>query len=220
MTGTAKVKSPKSDQEWVRNTEKRLGQTEHPTSMRAGAWVLSTDPDTGNLIASHVNGGSVILSAPPVVTADPDVVSTNFPHIKLTRSTNQNCLANTATPVIWEFVDELSTGWNHVVPGTDITIPTSGVYLVIYNLYWVGTSALVTRASLLVNGATRLVRENVPDADTVSNQSLVVTDTLALTAGTAIQCQAFSAGLARNIGTSGLGANAITSVSLTRLPVG
>jgi hypothetical protein len=67
---------PRGDKEWARETQRRVEALETPITARIGPWVFSAQPGTGNLIASHVDGGSVLVAQVPSsdAAADPDVV--------------------------------------------------------------------------------------------------------------------------------------------------
>lgn len=65
---------PRTDAEWARDTNRRLSDVEHPDAARAGPWVLSADAESGDLIASHVDGGSVRLAKVPASDTNPDTV--------------------------------------------------------------------------------------------------------------------------------------------------
>lgn len=65
---------PRNDAEWARDTNRRLANVEHPDAARAGPWVLSADAESGDLIASHVDGGSVRLARVPASDTNPDTV--------------------------------------------------------------------------------------------------------------------------------------------------
>lgn len=65
---------PRTDAEWARDTNRRLANVEQPDAARAGPWVLSADAESGDLIASHVDGGSVRLAKVPSSDQDPDTV--------------------------------------------------------------------------------------------------------------------------------------------------
>src|SRR4051812_13256704 len=75
MSGTTDPASePTDNAEWARATDQRINSLENSTSVRAGDWVLSTSAD-GALIASNVNGGSVILAKKPAGGEnDPDAI--------------------------------------------------------------------------------------------------------------------------------------------------
>lgn len=220
MTGTAKVKPPKTNAEWARNTQKRLDQVEHPASARMGAWVLSTDPDTGDLIASNVNGGAVTLANPPVAGEDADTVtSSGLPYIKVERQTNQSAPRGTTALVIWDTITSQTPEWGFTANSTDIAVPQDGVYLCAYHLAFLNPSAEVNKGVFLLDGIVKMSQEYNPD--TSWYQSFYMTETFSLNAGSIISCGAFVPGGGTfDFGASGADTSVFTSLSLTRLPIG
>jgi hypothetical protein len=75
MSGTTDpVREPVDNAEWARAADQRISALENPASQRIGPWVLSASAD-GNLIASYVDGGSVVLAKKPVGgESDPDQI--------------------------------------------------------------------------------------------------------------------------------------------------
>lgn len=220
MTGTPKYKPPRSNQEWARNTEKRLNQAEHPASSRMGDWVLSTDPSTGNLIASYVNGGSVVLVEPPEGGLDPDAVTvTGFPHITVARIATQNITISVLTLIIWDTIQR-QTSFLFTAPGTDLVVVQPGQYLATINTYGTNTASAQSSiaAAILVNGSAFVLSESFYTDTTTVTMTAGCTGILDLAAGDVISGQVIAQGNT-TIGTSARGPNAVTSMSLTRLPI-
>lgn len=65
MSTTEKNDPPLTASEWVGVTEERLAEHDNPKALRCGDWTLYTDPDTGDLVAGHVEGGIKRLAARP-----------------------------------------------------------------------------------------------------------------------------------------------------------
>lgn len=220
MTGTAKVKPPKNNAEWARNTQKRLDQVEHPASARIGAWVLSTDPDSGDLIASNVNGGAVTLANPPVAGEDADTVtSSGLPYIKVERQTNQSGSRGTPVDVIWDTITAQTPEWGFTANSSAVAIPQDGTYLVCYHLAFLNSSNVVNKAILTLDGVAKMAQEvNPADAWFCS---FYMSDTFDLNAGSIVTCQAYVPGSGTmDFGASSADTSVFTSLSLTRLPIG
>lgn len=98
---------PQTDAEWARDTDRRITNVEHPEALRAGGWVISPEEGTGDLIASHVDGGSVRLAEVPASDADPDdVQAVKQPTIAwLEPELAANVTTNTINPVKYRVVD-------------------------------------------------------------------------------------------------------------------
>lgn len=223
MSGTANVKPPKNDQEWARNTERRLTQAEHPLSARAGNWVFSTNPDTGDLIASNVNGGSVIIAKEPVPSEDanPDVITAASYQVTVTRTALQAIAAGGNT-VIWDGVlTEIGEGWGTGPGATTVTAPVSGVYRMSSMLQWeVGGVACTT--AILVDNSTVLIGR-FPDTTGGGWVSSIASGEVHVSAGSEISVYALPATAGRNIGASQLSNPAVPSslsVSLITNPAG
>lgn len=220
MTGTAKVKPPKNNAEWARNTQKRLDQVEHPASARIGAWVLSTDPDSGDLIASNVNGGAVTLANPPVAGEDADTVtSSGLPYIKVERQTNQSGARGAPVDVIWDTIIAQTPEWGFTANSSAVAIPQDGTYLVCYHLAFLNSSDVVNKAILTLDGVAKMAQEVNPSDSWFC--SFYMTETFDLNAGSIVTCQAFVSGSGTmDFGASGADPSVFTSLSLTRLPIG
>ncbi|MGW5147522.1 hypothetical protein [Rhodococcus koreensis] len=85
---------PQTNAEWARDTNRRLDGLENPNAMRAGPWVMSADQESGDLIASHVDGGSVRLAKVPASDQNPDTV-----------------VVEEDDPILWEN-PILASGWD------------------------------------------------------------------------------------------------------------
>jgi hypothetical protein len=208
MSGTPFVKRPKNNAEWARNTEKRQNAVEHPTSQRIGPWTLSAHPESGALIASHVNGGSLVLATPPEPSdeAGADEVSATKSAVTLTRTTNQ-AIAATATAVQWEDVRADIGGWTTgVLTGglTEVTVPISGLYFMSSTVHFQAGGGLLAVA-IRINGATQLVTNMVENVGG-SWPSVVVSGQLPLLEGDTL-----SVVTVRTAGASNIGGNIIAT---------
>lgn len=216
MSGTAKVKPPKSDAEWARQTQKRIEQVENPTAGRFGEWVLSTHPDTGNLIASHVDGGSVVLAVKPAASQSPDeVADTTVPYIKVERQQNQAESRGSTHLVRWDTVASQTRDWGFSAPGTDIDIPVNGIYELKYHLAFLNWSDAPSKAVLLINGTVVMAQEVDPEDTTDYFISFYISDTFALNSGDIISCGAWVDGSGTfDFGHSSADPNVYTSLSI------
>lgn len=222
MSGTAKVKPPKNNAEWARNTEKRLNQTENPTSTRVGNWVLSTHPDTGALIASNVNGGSVVLAEQPKPSDDADQVSgTTFPHIKVERQLNQVGNRGTTSLILWDTVVSQTKDdkWGFAPTGSDIVVPEDGTYLCTLHVAFKNASDVRNIGMFMIDGVIRMAQEYNPSDAWF--QAMYMVDTFPLIARSVITAGAYVEGSGTfDVGVSTATTHAFTSLSLTRIPVG
>ena len=221
MSGTANVKPPRSDAEWARGTQRRVESLENPTSQRAGDWVLSTDPRTGALIASNVNGGSTVLAMPPEGGAelDPDRVDLQSKiRFKARRTTAQSIPGNAVTPIQWDTVDWAEGEWGGSGTGlfSSVTVPVDGPYLIIGKGAWVDATNGVRKLITTVNGMGLDAHELWP-----SNNSIITNRTVEpfeLAAGDAVGLSAYASGTtARNIGAPSADPNSFTSLSIIYL---
>jgi hypothetical protein len=223
VSGTASVKPPKNDAEWARNTERRLQQAEHPLSMRAGNWVFSTNPDTGDLIASNVNGGSVIIATEPLPSddANPDIISAQAYQVTVTRTALQS-IPSGGTTVIWDGVlTEIGDGWGTGPGATTITAPVSGVYRLSSMLHW-ETGGVSCTTAILVDNSTVLIGR-FPDTTGGGWVSSIAAGDVHVSAGSEISVYALPATATRNIGASQLSNPAVPcslSASLITSPAG
>lgn len=221
MSGTAKVKPAKNNAEWARNTQKRIDQVEHPTSTRVGSWVLSTQADTGNLIASHVDGGSVLLGVKPESAGAPDtVLGTDFTYIKLQRQQIQTESRGSAHLIDWDTVAHQSPGWGFIPPATDIVVPDDGTYLCILNMVFNDPNDTVGKAIFLIEAVPQMTQEFDP-ALPGWYQNMHLAGTFDMTAGDLVSAAAFQSGVGTfDVGPSQADPTVFTSLSLIRLPVG
>lgn len=220
MTGSAKVKPARTNAQWARNTQKRLDQVENPSSARVGPWVLTADPDTGDLLASHVNGGAVVLANPPVNTEDADsVASQEIPFIKLERQANQVGTRGTPKAVEWDTILSQTESWGYTEGSPDLAIPKDGLYLVHYSLSFLNSSNAVNKAMFTIDGVVEMSQEF--DPSDAWYQSFYLSEIFALSAGSVVQGMAYVSGSGSfDFGTSGADPAVSTSLSLYRLPIG
>lgn len=163
MTGTPKVKPPTNDAEWARTVEQRLRGAEHPSSVRMGKWVLTTD-ENDNLLGAFANGGSVVLAVPPEVDNDEaDVVETGTLYkLKAARSATQ-----AAGTISWDTVLTEIGEWG-VSPGTpftDVVIPRTGFYLIVADVHCSTRTDDECHSVVTVNGTNVLVNELSGEVD-------------------------------------------------------
>lgn len=219
MSGTSNVKPPKNDAEFARNVDRRINQVENPVSQRVGDWVLSTNPNTGDLLASHVDGGSTVLSRRPISSQNPDEISdVELPNLKVRRVNQQGLSGGSTVTVEWDTIDTNIGGWGlsnqELVPV--VQIPRDGLYLIIYKLTWVASSNQVRKATLLIDGTVRDTLEF--DPDTSWYQTQYIPATYALNAGQLISTTAYSSGIpTAYFGPSGADPDSFTSLSITCL---
>lgn len=191
MSGTPRVKPPRNNAEWARNTEKRQSAVEHPTSQRVGRWVLSEHPETGALIASHVNGGSTVLALPPAPSDDAgaDDVVQNEAVLSLTKLALQ-AINNGPTVVTWDGVLTDVGNWTSgVVTGgvTTVAVPISGDYLLTTTLLF-PSAGNTAQVGIQVNGITSIVGIKADSSgssmsvEAVGVMPLLAGDTLAVVA--------------------------------------
>lgn len=219
MTGTAKVKTPKSDAEFARNTQRRLEQVEHPSSARVGNWVLSTSPETGDLIASNVNGGSVVVANEPEDGGDADVVASGWSHLRLSRQNPQTMTLGAHNAVEWDTVDTQTSDWSVASGSSSIVIPATGIWLINFRLLFRVASTALHECSIMIDGSMRSADRDQPG--TAYEPALSCTETFSLSEGSEITATAGKAGSGNfTIGPSGVAPSIVTSLSLTRLPIG
>lgn len=222
MSGTVKVKPPKNNQEWARNQQRRTEQLENPTATRMGDWVLSTQPGTGNLQASHVDGGSVVLAGKPEPSADADtVVGAGFPCLKVERVATQVENAGSSHPVDWDTLAHASPEFNFFPPRSEIVIPSNGVWMITLNLCFLGNSLLISKAIIDIDGIVVRAEENREVDAGGGYATFSIVDLFPLTAGSIVRARAYRQGGGTfGFGTTTADPNARSSMSLTRLPVG
>ena len=187
MSGTARMRQPRTEAEWARDTARRIESLENPMSTRVGHWVITTDYATGNLVARHAYGGGVLLSRVPEPGTDPDATTGGgAPILRLRRTTTQSIAANVQVPVLWDSVDIADGGWNVGSSGPiqDIFIPTDGLYLLTYKLAWTQNTVGTKRAAVFVNGTDILDAQEVATDTSVAVSPInYITNTHQLTAG-------------------------------------
>lgn len=221
MSGTAKVKPAKNDAELARNVVTRLDQAENSTTVRVGPWVLAEQAGTGNLLASHVDGGAVIIAEKPESAEEPDAVaSADFPSIKVERQQNQAEARGSSHLVQWDTVAYASGGFSFTPTATDIVIPTAGVYLCQYSLIFLNQSSVTNKAIFLIDGVVKMAQEQFwSGGATFCN--FYLSGLFPLNAGTIVSAAAFVSGSGTfDFGASGADPTVVTSMSLVRLPVG
>ncbi|TCN51776.1 hypothetical protein EV641_109167 [Rhodococcus sp. SMB37] len=220
MTGTAKVKPAKDDAEWARNTQRRLEQVEHPASSRIGNWVLSTDSDTGDLIASNVNGGSVVIANEPEDGGDADVVASGWSHLKVSRQNPQTLSAGNHIPIEWDTVDTSTDDWNVATGSSTLVFPDSGIWLMTYNVRYGLNSAVAATGRIYLDGSPVVSGRHQPSG-TASEPTILCSSTFSVSAGSELYCTAWlSGGGNYTVGPSNTVPSDVTSLSLLRLPIG
>lgn len=220
MSGTAKVKPPKDDAEWARNTQRRIEQVENPASTRIGAWVLSTDPESGNLIASNVNGGAVVLANQPEGEGEADTVASAWSHLKLSRRNPQTMSGRNHTPIGWDTVDSSTDDWSVSAGSSSVVFPGSGVWIVTYNLRYGLTTGWDAEGRVYLNGSPVLADRTVQTSSS-TNPTVLCSSTFSVSAGSELYCTSwlnidgsYAAGPSSSISSD------VTSLSLTRIPIG
>lgn len=217
MSGTAKVKPPKDDAEWARNTQRRIEQVENPASTRIGAWVLSTDPESGNLIASNVNGGAVVLANQPEVEGDADTVASEGSALKVERRTTQS--GSGYVRVAWDTIAFATDDWSVSEGSTEVAVPSDGLWLITYHLQGTSDSGSTHKARVNIDGTPVMATRQAPY--TAIEPSLYMSETFPLSAGQAIS--AFSwmvGGASHSFGSSSSDPSICTALTLTRIPIG
>lgn len=196
MSGTAEpVTEPINDAEWARDTTRRLESLENPTSQRVGQWVLSTSDD-GNLIASHVDGGSVVLAKKPAAAENnPDEIDDPVvPSLSATRTANYTVAANGGI-VRFDGVEvEAGGDWTGGARSFDqVVIPVSGSYRVTGTVHFSSHGGSTVGVAVRVNGLTRIAgRFNDQNSSGATNpwMTAVCSRVLQLTAGDAVDLYA------------------------------
>lgn len=155
MTGTSSVKPPTTDAQWARNVQKRQDAADQPESIRAGAWTLYTDPETGNLMGANANGGSVVLATPPDVseaTAD-ETASSAAQILKVARTAGGGIDTISFDAVLIQQGD-----WTFTAPSTDIVIPRDSIYAIFANIYQDSSNDNNSVVSVRRNGTNIMVK--------------------------------------------------------------
>lgn len=221
MSSTAKVKPAKNDAEWARNVEKKQDQAENSTTARVGPWVLSAQADTENLLASHVDGGAVILAVKPESTDEPDAVEgTDTPYIKVERQANQQGPRGSTVLTQWDTVAHQTPEWGFLPPGSDIVIPVDGVYAVHFNLHGLNNSTVINKAILIVGGVVKQTAQN-NGANGALYPHFSISDTYTMAAGTVVRGGMYVSGSGTmDFGYSSDDPTVFTNMSIYRLPIG
>jgi hypothetical protein len=133
MSGTTdQPNEPTDNAEWARATDQRITSLENPTSQRIGEWVLSTS-DNGNLIASHMNGGSTVLAKKPTEgEVDPDKIEDPVNSAVSVALVGSQSISGggTGTPIIFDSVAaEVGGNWTGGLRTfASVMVPAAGVY--------------------------------------------------------------------------------------------
>ncbi|WP_280499015.1 hypothetical protein [Nocardia cyriacigeorgica] len=155
MSGTAEpVREATNDAEWARETQRRIESLENPTSQRIGPWVLSASDD-GALIASYVDGGSVVLARPPAGGENnPDEIQDDvLPELTVVRFAAQSIPAAGAQVMFDGVRIEQGGDWTGGRTTFDaVTVPVSGDYTVTGTIHFNTGSGLMA-AGIVVDGA-------------------------------------------------------------------
>ncbi|WP_228044544.1 hypothetical protein [Rhodococcus pyridinivorans] len=211
------MKPPKDDAEWARNTQRRIEQVENPASTRIGAWVLSTDPDTGNLIASNVNGGAVVLANQPEGEVEADAISSEYSAVKVERRRNQS--GSGYVPIAWDTVAHSTPDWSVSEGSSEIAVPSDGLWLVTCHLQSPSTTGSTCKSRLNIGGTPVMSGWFTPY--TATEVSIYMSEPFQMTAGTGVSLYGWLTGGANfTWGPSGSDPSVVTSLSLTRLPIG
>lgn len=178
---------PQDDSEWARLTQRRLERLENPTTQRIGGWVLSQEEGTGDLLASHVDGGSIRVARVPQAIDDADTVTSGSLHIKLRHSSTAS-----ASPIVWESSDFAVGSWGLTTPTDTVTVPTTGVWTVNLVVTQVTQNSSDRTGWITVNGNRMVeVTQSWGDVLAVAAQStIIITDSFLLTEGDLIQAGA------------------------------
>lgn len=201
---------PATDAQWAREVERRLAGLETPESLRAGPWVIAPQPQTGNLIASHSEGGARLLGQvpPPDASGEPDIVYDDTDGAEpapepepppplddtcsVTRNASQlvsNATVTTATLNVTDW--DISSSGSAMANGTGITIRRDGIYAVDAWVAWQSNETAGRRFMSVLAGGTVLVADNRP-ADTPGGSMYTKVNTQAtLTAGTQLIVSVF-----------------------------
>lgn len=216
MTGTAEpIREPKTDAEWARSTQRRIESAENSTSLRAGEWVMSTSAD-GHLIASHVDGGSVILARKPTTGENnPDeIADSTFPSVTVTRTANQS-VSGSGERIMFDGVEHEIGDWTGGATLFDaVSVPETGAYEISATV-WFSLGGANLHGGIVVDGSLRMAGK-VYDADGASWLSVTIAGSLFLDAGTPIALFALAQGVTRNVGAATVYTpNIPTSLSLS-----
>ncbi|MDE1675130.1 hypothetical protein [Nocardia gipuzkoensis] len=198
MSGTAEpVRDPKDDAEWARDTTRRLESLENPTSARVGPWVLSAS-DEGHLIASYVEGGSVVLARKPAAAENnpDDIDEAVNPSCSVTRTALYTIPAN-GGPVRFDGVEVNAGGdWTGGQSLFDaVIVPVSGAYRVTGTVQFSSHPSAVIRCAVRVDGAPRIAggfEDHTSSASTNPWMTAMCTRVIQLNAGQSVDLFAYS----------------------------
>ncbi|WP_182349325.1 hypothetical protein [Tomitella gaofuii] len=217
MSGSDRRRAPTTDAELAREFDRRIAALEHPSATRVGKWVLSTG-DGDDLLASFVGGGSVVLSPPPKVGENPDDTEKAFvlPHLELTRAANQRVSEGPDVPIEWDNVEAQIGEWDiSGTPITEIPIPVSGLWLVVYSPQWNTSSASWANHQINVDGDAAALDRVYPGGQLV--RTGLVTMNRSLQEGQVLTPVVRTGSGNHNVGTSGWNQNVVTRIELTCL---
>lgn len=216
MTGTAEpIREPKTNAEWARSTQRRIESAENPTSLRAGEWVLSTSAD-GHLIASHVDGGSVVVARKPTTGENnPDEITDNtFPSVTVTRTAAQS-VSGSGGLVMFDGVMHEIGDWTGGQSTFDaVSVPETGAYDYAATV-WFSLGGANLHALLVVDGNSRLGAK-IYESQGAAWPSVTIAGNIYLEAGTPVSLFALAQGATRNVGAATAYSTPIpTSLSLS-----
>jgi hypothetical protein len=205
MSGTTDpVAAPTDNAEWARDADARLTQLENPTSQRVGSWVLSTSAD-GNLIASNVNGGSVVLAKPPAGgETNPDAIVDDVnPSCTVSRVAAFTLPSGGGVITFDGVITAAGGDWTSGKAGfSAITVPVAGTYCIIGVVQLISHPQVVYGGALTVNGSMIAGGRYADESSTGAHHadvSIPVTIVAELKAGDAISLWAWTGG-ATNVG--------------------
>ncbi|MEV5391921.1 hypothetical protein [Nocardia farcinica] len=215
MTGTTERKDPpRTNAEWARDMQRRQDLVEHPAALRAGEWVLSTGAG-GDLVGSHVAGGSVVIAPLPASGVDPEsVTDAALPSITVTRTALQSIPAAGDQIVFDGVVSEVGEWRTSSSAITALQVPESGVYNMCATV-WFNSGSAYLHAVILIDGITR-VGGRLYEGAGAAWPSVSAVGQLYLNAGQAVNLFAVASGAARSVGAAPVFTTAIpTSLSLS-----
>lgn len=193
MSGsTDPVAAPTDNAEWARQTDQRVNALENSASVRVGAWVLSTSDD-GNLIASHSDGGSVVLAKKPAGgETDPDAIEDPvIPSVSVALSATQS-VTSSGTPVIFDSVlAEVGGDWTGGLRTfNSVVVPVGGTYMMTASGTFSGAN-LRYAVAISVDGVARFGGKSVGSTGNVDIGAWAV-GMLPLNAGQAVGIIAYA----------------------------
>lgn len=142
MSGERARPAPRDDGELLRSVDRRLRNLERATAARAGRWVLSTS-ESGGLMASHADGGSVLLSSEPPASASPDELLTDtVPRLELVAPDTTSIPTGTVQPIEFATVQARQGAWrfdkgiNQSSGISQFQVPVPGWYLMVLKVQY------------------------------------------------------------------------------------